>query len=59
MVYKTDRKDSCSSWHTEPQNKMFVVLVLGRAIAQAVSHRPLTAEALVRAWVSPCGICGG
>jgi hypothetical protein len=27
----------------------------GRAMAQAVSRRPLTAEARVR----PCGICGG
>jgi hypothetical protein len=27
----------------------------GRTIAQAVSRRPLTAEA----WASPCGICGG
>jgi hypothetical protein len=25
----------------------------------AVSLRPLTTEAQVRAWVSPCGICGG
>jgi hypothetical protein len=24
-----------------------------------VSRRPLTAEARVRFWVSPCGICGG
>jgi hypothetical protein len=32
---------------------------LGRAVAQAVSRRPLTAEALVRSRVSPCGICGG
>jgi hypothetical protein len=31
----------------------------GRAMAQAVSRRPLTAEALVRSRVSPCGICGG
>jgi len=31
----------------------------GRAMAQAVSRRPLTAEARVRARVSPCGICGG
>jgi hypothetical protein len=31
----------------------------GRAMAQVVSHRPLTAEALVRARVNPCGICGG
>jgi hypothetical protein len=30
-----------------------------RAMAQAVSRRPLTAEALVRSRVSPHGICGG
>jgi hypothetical protein len=29
------------------------------AMAQAVSHRPLTAEARVRVRVNPCGICGG
>jgi hypothetical protein len=28
-------------------------------MAQAVSSRPLTAEALVPSRVSPCGICGG
>jgi hypothetical protein len=28
-------------------------------MAQAVSHRPLTAEARARSRVSPCGICGG
>jgi hypothetical protein len=28
-------------------------------MAQAVSRRPLTAEARVRYRVSPCGICGG
>jgi hypothetical protein len=28
-------------------------------MAQAVSCRPPTAEAQVRARVSPCGICGG
>jgi hypothetical protein len=28
-------------------------------MAQAVSQRPLTAEAPVRSRVSPCGICGG
>jgi hypothetical protein len=33
--------------------------VLGRAMAQAVSRRPLTAEARVRSRVSPCVICGG
>jgi hypothetical protein len=31
----------------------------GRVMAQAVSHRPLTAEARVRSRVSPYGICGG
>jgi hypothetical protein len=31
----------------------------GRAMAQAVSRRPLTAEARVRSRVSPCEICGG
>jgi hypothetical protein len=31
----------------------------GRAMAQVVSRRPLTAEARVRAQVNPCGICGG
>jgi hypothetical protein len=33
--------------------------VSGRAMAQVVSRRPLTAEARVRARVNPCGICGG
>jgi hypothetical protein len=33
--------------------------ILGRAKAQAVSRRPLTAEAWVRAPVSLCGICDG
>jgi hypothetical protein len=28
-------------------------------MAQSVSHRPLTAEAWVCIWVSPCGICDG
>jgi hypothetical protein len=32
---------------------------IGLVMAQAVSHRPLTAEAPVRARVSPCAICGG
>jgi hypothetical protein len=31
----------------------------GRAMAQAVSRRPPTAEARVRSRNSPCGICGG
>jgi hypothetical protein len=32
---------------------------IGRAMAQDVSRRPLTAEARVRARINPCGICGG
>jgi hypothetical protein len=28
-------------------------------MAQAVSRRPLIAEAQIRARVNPCGICGG
>jgi hypothetical protein len=31
----------------------------GRAMAQAVSRRPLTAEVRFRAWLSPCVICCG
>jgi hypothetical protein len=34
-------------------------MMLGRAMVRVVSRRPLTAEARVRAWFSPCGICGG
>jgi hypothetical protein len=30
-----------------------------RAIIQAASRRPLTAEPQVRFRVSPCGVCGG
>jgi hypothetical protein len=32
---------------------------LGRAMAQTVSCRPLTAEARFRSRISPFGICGG
>jgi hypothetical protein len=32
---------------------------VSRSMAQAVSRRPFIAEALVRAPVSPCEICGG
>jgi hypothetical protein len=28
-------------------------------MAQSVTHWPPTAEARVRSWGSPCGICGG
>jgi hypothetical protein len=33
--------------------------LFGRAMAQAASRRPPTAEARVRSRVSPCGICDG
>jgi hypothetical protein len=33
--------------------------MLGRGMAQAVSHRPFTAEARVRSRLSPCEVCGG
>ena len=33
--------------------------IYGRAMAQAVSRLPPTADARVRSRVSPCGICGG
>jgi hypothetical protein len=45
--------------------QLFVTLVsctralFGRAVAQAVSRRSLTAEARVRSQVSSCGICSG
>jgi hypothetical protein len=35
--------------------KILLNYKLGRAIAQAVSRRPLTAAARVRAWVNPVG----
>jgi hypothetical protein len=34
-------------------------LINGRAMAQAVSRWPVTAETRVRVRVDPCGICGG
>jgi hypothetical protein len=37
----------------------YIFQLKGRAMAQAVSSRPLTAEARVRSRVNPCGICGG
>jgi hypothetical protein len=39
--------------------KSIATLSSGRAMAQAVSRRPLTAEARVWSRVNPCGICGG
>jgi hypothetical protein len=40
------------AWH---MRNLVIVTFLGRAMAQAVSRWPLTAEARV----NPCGICGG
>jgi hypothetical protein len=36
-----------------------LTLCSGRAMAQAVSCRPLTVEAQVHVQINPCGICGG
>jgi hypothetical protein len=41
-----------SAWH-------YCNIPCGRAMAQAISHPPPTAEARVRSRVIPCGICGG
>jgi hypothetical protein len=53
-------------WKVHPQRTCFLhrkskvnMEQKGRAMAQAVSRRPLTAETRVRSRVSPCGICGG
>jgi hypothetical protein len=40
------------------RNSFRCKFISGRAMAQAVSCWPLTAEARFHAWVSPCGICG-
>jgi hypothetical protein len=49
--------DTQGSFETNvSQNKS---LLVGRAIAQAVSHWLPTVAAQVRAWVWSCGICGG
>jgi hypothetical protein len=42
-----------------PANRWNLNASVGRAIAQAVSRRPLTVETRVRSRVSPCEICGG
>jgi endogenous inhibitor of DNA gyrase (YacG/DUF329 family) len=49
--------ESSPTWPYKSQRHQAVDL--GRAMAQAVSCRPPTAEARVRSRVSPCGICGG
>jgi hypothetical protein len=38
---------------------LLFILKSGLAMAEAVSRRPLTAEARVRSLVGSCGICGG
>jgi hypothetical protein len=57
---RTERQRKTGDW-----NKWRNIWVMGykgvdgRAMAQAVSRRPPTAEDRVRSRVSPCGICGG
>jgi hypothetical protein len=38
---------------------IIIIIIIGRAMAQALSRRPLTTDARVRSRVSTCGICGG
>jgi hypothetical protein len=45
--------------YAEAHSTHFTCVLKGRAVAQAVSRRPLTAEARVRARVGLRGICGG
>jgi hypothetical protein len=40
-------------------NVVIKLYLNGRAMAEAVSRRPVTAEAWLRSRVSPCAICGG
>jgi hypothetical protein len=53
MIIKNSKQVLCESLESE------VPVFVGRAMAQVVSRRPLTAEARVRDRVNPCGICGG
>jgi hypothetical protein len=39
--------------------RLLVIRKAGRAMAQAVSRRLLTAEARICTWVISCGICSG
>jgi hypothetical protein len=44
---------------TEDRKNSMKYSTSGRAMAQAVNRRPLTAESRLHARVNPCGICGG
>jgi hypothetical protein len=61
-VGKTDEICNVKSGGTYTNSRPFFEVlttgVLGRAMAQAVSRRPLNSEARVRSRVSPYGICG-
>jgi hypothetical protein len=46
-------------FYSRNQDIFRVRLALGRAMSQAVSCRPLTAEVRVRPRFNPCGICSG
>jgi hypothetical protein len=54
-----DMKFGCVYPHTHNVKFFLAKSPVGRAMAQAASRRPLTAEARLRSRVSPCGICGG
>jgi hypothetical protein len=51
--------DECSVPFTRMVIKESKRYLHGRAMAQVVSRRPLTAEARVLSRASPCGICVG
>jgi hypothetical protein len=59
---KVRRVGDCDFFLIESQLRRLsggLTLCTGRAMAQVVSRRPITAEARVRARVNPCGICCG
>jgi hypothetical protein len=63
LIYFTLLTYKCSPmhsvWNIMDRSRSLLSLRIDRAMAQAVSRRPLTAETRLRSWVSPCGICGG
>jgi hypothetical protein len=55
-VHNSTAQSSCD---TRITSNVSLNRCVGRAMAQTVSRRPLTAEAQVRCQVGQCGICGG
>jgi hypothetical protein len=61
VVGNSERKRALGRplWRWKGCIQIVLQTMLGRAMAQAVSRRPPTAEARLRSRVSPYGICGG